>query len=236
MLAAALLVHASLDGGFIHAGSNGQFIDELGRVRILHGSNRVMKAAPWYFADQLDDDREFVLMERLGFTVMRLGFMWSGFNPAPDVFNQTYIDIVRSIVERAAKHGVYTLLDLHQDVMSSEFCLYDGVPRWVVNKSHSNHAFPWPLQGNCSSRGWMANTLTEAAATAYQDLYDNKGGMLDDLAKFWAAASEQFASTAAVIGYEVMNEPFAGNFVRSRGSNTAPVAIAKRSCLTAAFQ
>ena len=34
--------------------------------------------------------------------------------------------------------------------------------------------------------GWGENCLTEAAATAYQDLYDNKNGMLDDLGAFWA--------------------------------------------------
>ena len=80
-------------------------LDERGRVRIFHGSNRVMKAPPWYFADQLHDDREFALMARLGFTVLRLGFMWSGFNPAPGIFNQTYVDIVKTIVGRAAAHG-----------------------------------------------------------------------------------------------------------------------------------
>lgn len=94
--------------------------------------------------------------------------------------------------------------------MSSKFCLYDGVPLWVVNKSVPKHPFPWPLKGDCASRGWMMNTLTEAAAHAYQDLYDNTGGMLDDLAHFWAASAQQFANVSSVIGYEIINEPFAG--------------------------
>lgn len=53
------------------------------------GHCRVMKGTPWYFADMLDNEGEFELMEALGFNVMRLGFMWSGYNPAPGQFNQT---------------------------------------------------------------------------------------------------------------------------------------------------
>ena len=33
--------------------------------------------------------------------------------------------------------------------MSSYFCLYDGVPLWVVNKrSTPREAFPWPLNAS----------------------------------------------------------------------------------------
>lgn len=53
-----------------------------------------------------------------------------------------------------ADRGIYSLLDMHQDGLSSKYCLYDGAPEWVVNKSVSRHEFPWPMKGNCSSRGW----------------------------------------------------------------------------------
>lgn len=196
---------ADLNGG-------GFFFDEYGRHRIFHGSNRVWKSAPWFFSDMLNpDQREFKLMKKMGFNVMRLGYMWSGYNPEPNVFNQTYVDIIKLIVKGMADHGVYTLLDMHEDVLSSKFCLYDGAPKWVIDKSQPKHAFPWPLKGNCSSRGWMMNTLTEAAATAYQDIYDNNYGMLDDLSAFWERSAQQFKDIPSVIGYEIMNEPFAGN-------------------------
>ena len=207
--------------------SDAYFYDEHGRVRIFHGGNRVQKAWPWYFVDQTnnnqtssltsptgvttDADTEFALMQKLGFNVMRLGWMWSGYNPSPGEFNATYATIVKGIVSRAAAHGIYVLLDMHQDVLSSRFCLYDGVPLWVINKSVAKHAFPWPLTGNCSSRGWEANILTEAAAQAYQDLYDNHNGMRDDMAAFWAASARVFRNTSSIIGYELINEPFAGN-------------------------
>mmetsp|Transcript_105427 Transcript_105427/g.304340 ORF Transcript_105427/g.304340 Transcript_105427/m.304340 type:complete len:323 (-) Transcript_105427:1277-2245(-) len=190
---------------------NSHFYDEHGRVRIFHGSNRVMKAEPWYFDDMLENDDEFDAMAQIGFNVMRLGFMWSGYNPAEGVFNQTYIDVIKTIVDKMAARGIYTLLDMHEDVLSSKFCLYDGAPLWVMNKSVPDHEFPWPFTGDCSSRGWMANTLTEAAGHAYQDIYDNNYGMLDDLTTFWQNAAGQFQDIPSVIGYETMNEPFAGN-------------------------
>ena len=197
---------------FIRAGPTNHFVDEAGRVRIFHGSNRVMKAPPWYFSGMANSTREFELMEALGFNAMRLGFMWSGYAPAPDTYDQGYIDTIQHIVRGMGEHGVYALLDMHQDVLSSKFCLYDGMPLWVVNKSKPKHNFPWPLPGNCSTRGWEENILSQAAARAYQDLYENTGGMLDDLVGFWSHAAAQFKETSSVLGYELINEPFAGDF------------------------
>jgi endoglycosylceramidase len=179
------------------------FFDESGRVRIFHGAARVQKNPPWYFSDLLVNDKEAVAMEALGFNVLRLGFMWSGYNPAPGIFNRTYIEVIKQTVSQLNAHGVYVLLDMHQDILSSKFCLYDGAPRWVIDKSQPRQGYPYPLgppapnDNNCTrtgsphspcncTRSWSENALTVAAATAYQDIYDNNHGMLDDLAEFCA--------------------------------------------------
>jgi hypothetical protein len=57
----------------------------------------------------------------------------------------------------------------------------------------------------------LPSVQAEASEQAYQDLYDNHEGMLDDLASFWRMAASNFASNPGVIGYEIMNEPFPGN-------------------------
>ncbi len=157
------------------------------------------------------------------------GAVWSGYNPAPGVFNHTYIDVIKQTVQLLNDQGIYVLLDMHQDIISSKFCLYDGAPRWVIDKSKPTHEYPFPLapsgmQGdnctrtgspnspcNCSAWPWSENALTVAAATAYQDIYDNKHGMLDDLTHFWVEAAKEFKDIPGIIGYEIMNEPFAGN-------------------------
>lgn len=76
-----------------------------------------------------------------------------------------------------------------------------------MDKSEPLFPFPWPQKGNCSTRGWEQNSLTLAAATAYQNIYDNHKGMLDDLVGFWEESAKQFESLPGVIGYETMNEP-----------------------------
>ena len=71
----------------------------------------------------------------MGFNAVRLGYMWSGVMPEENVYNETYVNLTKGIVENLAKRGIYTLLDMHQDVISSKFCGYDGAPLWVINKS-----------------------------------------------------------------------------------------------------
>jgi len=123
---------------------------------------------------------------------------WVAFNPAPGEFNRTYASIMMEIVDRLERHGIYALIDLHQDGLSKQWCQWDGVPGWVLKKSVTQHQFPWPLKGEVGNRSKdfdchlnYDTRLAEAVGQAYDDLYLNNHG--------------------AVIGYETMNEPFAGN-------------------------
>ena len=47
------------------------------------------------------------------------------------------------IVNMAGKHGIYTLVEFHQDLFSEKFCA-DGVPLWAIPKK-VYHSFPKPL-------------------------------------------------------------------------------------------
>lgn len=48
--------------------------------------------------------------------------MWPGVEPVQGEFSDAYIKKLKSIVNAAAKRGIYTLLDMHQDVLSENFC------------------------------------------------------------------------------------------------------------------
>jgi endoglycosylceramidase len=62
------------------------------------------------------------------------------------VFNETYIAVVNEILDNLEENGIYALLDVHQDVISSYYCLYDGAPTWEIDMAEPPaHAFPWPL-------------------------------------------------------------------------------------------
>ena len=75
---------------------------------------------------------------------------------------------------------------------------------WVASKSKSKKAHPWPLKGECEGRFWSINSLSEAAAQAYQDLYDNTNGMRDDFIAFWEETARRFKDVDGVLGYELM--------------------------------
>ena len=46
-----------------------------------------------------------------------------------------------------ASRGIYTMLDMHQDVMSTKYESYDGIPRWLVDTyPDPMHPYPWPLK------------------------------------------------------------------------------------------
>ena len=66
-----------------------------------------------------------------GLNVIRLGVQWPGYQPSRSFYNSTYLDVIFSIVEKAASYGIYTLLDFHQDVLNENFC-GEGIPSWTL--------------------------------------------------------------------------------------------------------
>lgn len=182
-------------------------LDADNRARIFHGTNFVQKGWPWY-PPILTEEKNIIDLASLGVNTIRLGFMWTGAEPVQGQFNQTYFDIMGGIVDTLHKHGITPLLDVHQDVMSTYFCLYDGFPTWAVDLSAPPaHAMPWPLQpdetGNICpwTRGWAANYFSEACSTAFQSLYSD-GALRDAFSAFWTKTASYFKDKP-ILGYEV---------------------------------
>ena len=43
--------------------------------------------------------------------------MWTGVEPEEGYINQTYVNILKEIVKSYGEEGIYTILDMHQDVL-----------------------------------------------------------------------------------------------------------------------
>lgn len=98
--------------------------------------------------------------------------MWQGVEPSRGLYNETYIRVLIDIVKEATDHGIYTLLDLHQDLYSEKFC-GEGMPAWAVDAlNHSRFKFPEPARispvkdydkvGSCFlSRSFTLNDVPE---------------------------------------------------------------------------
>lgn len=126
-------------------------VDDAGRIRVYHGVNFVQKGFPWYPPDLLDESNVASLAEA-GINFMRLGWvnsfelcttpplsclsrmMWAGVEPQPKEYNITYVNIMQQIVQLLGSHGIYVLLDMHQDVLSSRTGSYDGIPAWLYDR------------------------------------------------------------------------------------------------------
>ena len=210
-----------------------RLVDEFGREVYFHGANVVTKSTPWLpnVDGPWDPKDSFVakdmrMMQRLGLNGIRLGTMWPGVEPQRGRYNHTYLRKLTHLVTAASQYGIYSLLDMHQDVMSEKFC-GEGVPLWAAVANTTNFPFPLsftpynvsaegvPTFDDCHSRSWTGYYFTEAAGQGFQNLYTNVDGLRDAWVKFWGQVAK-YATTlgSSVIGFELINEPWAGDAVQ----------------------
>eukprot|EP00794_Sanderia_malayensis_P015069 gene15069-16624_t len=201
-----------------------QMVDTLGRERFFHGTNVVVKHKPFHpkptgYDNESFSEQDMAILQDLGLNTIRLGMMLPGYVPTRGNYNETYLKVIQEIVSKAAKYGIYTLLDMHQDVMSPKFCV-EGFPDWAVNTGNADN-FPYPLEDkypldpktgypypeDCRKHAWGDYYFTQASAAAFQNFYNNTDGLLDAWADFWKKTAQGFNGYDSIIGYELINEP-----------------------------
>ncbi|KAI9206223.1 endoglycoceramidase [Polychytrium aggregatum] len=218
--------------------SQRSFIDSYGRQRLFRGVNVVVKGPPWHptidrWDPQLSFSQEDVdFIADLNLNIVRLGVMWPGFEPSRGHYNSTYIAILKTIVERCRAKGIYVLLNMHQDVLSEKLC-GEGIPLWAAEEllvpAKQSQAFPFPLEDpwalnntqgipsreRCDTRDWFEYHFAVATSRAYQRLYDDRNGIGRAMALFWARVAQEFGQYDNVLGYELINEPWAGDVFKN---------------------
>jgi len=205
-------------------------IDKYGRTRLFHGVNAVYKVPPYYPTPTGWDttstlsEKDAAFLQDWGFNMVRLGVMWPGLMPEADKFDEQYLSVIHQIVDTLNSHGISVLIDLHQDLGGRMLC-GEGFPDWAVIPDAAKHPFPWPIFNKefdkdehgypkieeCLQKSFAEYYLTEAVGAAFQALYDNTNGIRDQFSKFWGKIAESFRDTPGVLGYEIINEPFAGD-------------------------
>jgi endoglycosylceramidase len=200
-----------------------RLFDEYGRERIFHGVNIVYKDKPWYPKLDVFDpqfsycDEDMKLLKSWGFNAIRLGVMWPGVEPEYNKYNTTYIDILHKIVKDSEKYGIYVILDFHQDLLARQFC-GEGVPDWVFTKPLG---FPLPIslpykknsmgvssRKDCDKHNWISYHFSFGASHGFQLLYTD---LSTKFADFWRLVASRFKDSKNIIGYEIINEPWAGD-------------------------
>ena len=111
-----------------------RFVDESGRTRLFNGMNIDDKNLDQTeFRHNLDDEF-FKKYKSNGFDIIRLAVTWQNLEPTMGKYNESYLESIDRIFDRAEKYGVYILLDMHQDIYSGnggKSC-GDGAPEWAA--------------------------------------------------------------------------------------------------------
>ncbi|GAA3257074.1 glycoside hydrolase family 5 protein [Dactylosporangium siamense] len=191
--------------------------DVTGRQVILRGVN-VNQLIDYYLRDpavpatQPLTDGDFAQMAAMGFNVIRLGMSWSRLEPERGRFDESYLREIQAAVAGAKEHGIYTVLDMHQDAWGNALARpteqcgggttpttgWDGAPAWATITDGTAH---------CQ---FLARDLAPAVATAFGNLYSDRDGIQTELVRTWAFVARAFADEPAVAGYDLLNEPGIG--------------------------
>ncbi len=186
-------------------------IDARGRVVVLHGWNLVSKVGSYRPEDTGfgRDDARF--LKRNGFNTVRLGVIYKALEPnPPDAsgkprYRRGYLRSIKRTQRLLAQHGIYTLLDFHQDLYNERF-QGEGWPDWQVVDdglpSQPQVGFP----GN-----YVVNVGLQRA---FDNFWANQpvlgAGLQDHYAAAWRHVARRFRKSRRLLGYNIINEPWPG--------------------------
>lgn len=190
--------------GFVTV-SGSQFLDNANRPLLLHGINVVNKSKAEGYTKDIEQS-DFAAIRSWGMNCVRLGIFWDGLEPRPGTIDVAYLDRIARIVGWAKAEGVYVLLDMHQDLYSAKFS--DGAPDWATLDDGHRYT-PTAVWSD-------AYYTSKAVQTALDHFWANTPatdgvGLQDHYARVWRRVAERFRDEPAVLGYDLMNEPYPGH-------------------------
>ncbi|MDB4958103.1 MAG: hypothetical protein JWO36_5672 [Myxococcales bacterium] len=180
--------------GFLH--------DAAGRALILRGVNLSgsQKNAP-YLDDKTPADYARVRTE-WGFNAVRFVMTWAAVEPQQGVYDDAYLDAVAERLGWAEDAGLTVVLDMHEDIYGEGFG-FDGAPRWACDEARYAAFVP--------RDPWFINA-TDPNVIACVDEFFTRADLRAHFAGAWGHVAERLHDRAAVIGFDVLNEPNWGSY------------------------
>ena len=197
--------------------------DKRGRVVILHGWNMVYKVGSYRPADAGFGPNDMRFLRRHGFNTIRLGIIQNGVEPelpgpsGEPKYRRGYLSSIAKTERKLSRHGIFTLLDVHQDLYNERF-QGEGFPDWAV----LGDAATLPAE---PQQGFPANYLGMPALNRAFDYFwtnasDAAGRPLhDSFAAMWKQIARRFKGRNKLVGYNILNEPWPGSQYPSCTSN-----------------
>jgi endoglycosylceramidase len=188
-------------------GTTGSFLTNSdGQVVMLHGLNEVYKIAPGEPSASGFSDDDAAFLAANGFNAVRVGVIWSDLEPEPGVFNPAYLASIESTVQTLGNHGIYSIIDFHQDAYSTAFG-GEGAPAWATESDGAtNVSLPFPYNIFFDPAEQQAWDSFWSNADAPNDI-----GLEDNYAQMLEYVGNAFNGNSNVAGFELMNEPSPGS-------------------------
>jgi endoglycosylceramidase len=183
------------------------FVDDDGRVVLLRGVNLAgdSKVPPF---DPIDDPSQLDPLPAMGYNAVRLQFIWEAFEPESGVYDDSYLARMVEVAEACGARGLYVVIDIHQDGFSrfSARGCGAGFPAWAVSPRAQVEA---PDNG-CDCKDWVARLVTDPNFfKSARDFYADVCGVRTRFLAMLGRAASGFAACPAVVGYDLLNEPWA---------------------------
>lgn len=184
---------------------DGKFVDKHNRQLILSGVNLVNKDSSKNYIGP-EDSETFKNFKKSGFNIIRLGIIWDGLEPEPGVFDENYLKQIDQQIQWAKENDLLVFMDMHQDLFSVKYS--DGAPEWATLDENKEH-----ITGAVWSDSYL---ISPAVQTSWDNFWANKPvsdgiGVQDHYAKAWQHVAKRYVNNHTVVGFDVMNEPFAGS-------------------------
>lgn len=206
----------------LHAthGAHAAIRNEHGAQVLLRGINvnglaEYYEPNPAYPAVLPQDRSDFRRIARLGFNSVRLLVTWSELQPTRGSYDTAYVAKVKQAVRWAAQHGMYSIIDMHQDAWGlavdtpiGTTCPagtkpgngWDGAPAWATE-----------IPDAASTCTLGERELARAVRHNWQRFYDNADGIQTQLVRTWGRLARDVATDPNVAGFDLLNEPGFGD-------------------------
>lgn len=181
-----------------------RLVDTQGRTVLLRGvnlsnSNKFPGPSGSFIPDWIDETVFSDIASR-GFNSVRFVMVWEAIEPQPGVYEDSYLEQVRRLVRLAASHGLYTVLDMHQDVFSRAYggC---GAPQWALPQ------WPFPCEPVAP---WFLNYIRPVVLIAFERFWKDADGIQSRFRECWAHIARSLRDETGIAGYDLLNEPYPG--------------------------
>jgi len=184
-----------VDDGFIR--------DDEGRAVVLRGVNLsgYHKNKPYF---DFHGPADFAAVrDRLGMNSIRFLIEWAAVEPSPGEYDDVYLYNVRTRLDWARDAGLLVVLDMHQDLYGEGFAGGNGAPPWTCDAARYAAYQP--------AADWFLGYLDDNVVACFDGLWTDPD-LQDHYARAWAHVADQLGDHDAVIGFEVINEPWQGSF------------------------